>query len=178
VQQVETLTVADQFVGAQLRCDENAVPFTDFSKDLRKVETTANFSYISPNLCNAGFLATCPVGSPEGAVAADAFLAKVIPEILASPAYKKDGLLIVSFGAADPAPPVDPAVPPPADPKKVGALLISPLLAPGATDGAPYSPYSLLRSIEDLFNLSPLGSAAGTKVSSFAPAFTAGNGGD
>jgi hypothetical protein len=159
-------------------CDENAVPFTELAKDLKKAQSTTNFSYVSPNLCNAGFRGTCPPGAPEGAVAADAFLAKAVPEILSSPAYKQDGLLIVSFGAADPAPPADPTVPPPADPKKVGALLISPLLAPGATDGAVYSPYSLLRSVEDLFNLSPLAAAGGAKVKSFASAFTAGNGGD
>jgi len=158
-------------------CDENDVPLSELAGDLKKVDSTANLSYISPGLCNAGFLSTCPEGTTEGAAAADAFLAKVVPEILASPAYKQDGLLIVSFGAADPAPPTDPAVAP-ADPKKVGALLASPLLAPGATDGAAYNPYSLLRSIEDLFALEPLGAAAGAKVRSFAPAFSAGNGGD
>ena len=100
-----------------------------------------------------------------------------MPEILASPAYKKDGLLIVSFGAADPAPPADPAAAA-ADPRKVGGLLVSPLLSPGGTDGASYGPYSVLRSIEDLFGLDPLGKAAGAKVKSFASAFTAGNGGD
>jgi phosphatidylinositol-3-phosphatase len=230
VHEVETLSLADQLVGAQLRwhgyfegmadeegqpdncvhpepeapvipnatgysarlnpfvffhslldlgdCDENSVPFTKLTKDLKKADTAANFSYVSPSLCNAGFRGACSPGTPEGATAADAFLAKVVPEILSSPAYKQDGLLIVSFGAADPAPPTDPAVPPPADPRKVGALLISPLLTPGATDGVAYTPYSLLRSVEDLFNLSPLGNAAGTKVRSFAPAFTAGNGGD
>lgn len=230
VHEVETLTLADQLVGARLRwhgyfegmvdeagqpdncvrpepeaavtpnasgysarlnpfvffhslldlgdCDENAVPLTELAGDLKKVDSTANFSYVSPNLCNAGFRGTCPAGAPEGAAAADAFLAKVVPEILASPAYKQDGLLIVTFGAADPAPPLDPAAAPPADPRKVGTLLLSPLLSPGATDAAPYNPYSLLRTTEDLFNLSPLGNAAGTKVRSFASAFTAGNGGD
>ena len=230
VHEVETLTVADQLVGAQLRwhgyfegmldeegkpdscvrpepeaavaaneegyspllnpfvffhslldlgdCDENDVPFTDLTGDLKKPETTANLSYISPSLCNAGFLGECREGAPEGAAAADAFLAKVVPEILKSPAYKQDGLLIVSFGAADPAPPTDPAAPPPAEPLRTGALLVSPLLAPGATDGAAYDPYSVLRSIEDLFNLSPLGNAGGKKVRSFASAFVASNGGD
>ena len=76
---------------------------------------------------NAGVAGQCAPGTPEGAAAADAFLAGLVPKILASPAYKKDGLLIVTFGAADP----DPAAPP-SDPKKVGALLVSPLLAPGA----------------------------------------------
>jgi hypothetical protein len=158
-------------------CDENDVPLDELAGDLRKAESTPNLSYISPSLCNAGFRGTCPEGTADGAAAADAFLAKAVPEILASPAYKKDGLLIVSFGASDPAPPVDPAAPP-VDPKKVGALLVSPLLAPGGTDGAAYDPYSLLRSIEDLFALEPLGAAGGAKVRSFAPAFTAGNGGD
>jgi len=158
-------------------CDENDVPLSELSGDLKKADSTANLSYISPSLCNAGFRGTCPEGTADGAIAADAFLAKVVPEILASAAYKQDGLLIVSFGAADPAPPTDPAAAP-ADPKKVGAVLASPLLAPGATDGAAYTPYSLLRSIEDLFALEPLGAAAGAKVRSFAPAFSAGNSGD
>ena len=222
---VETLTLADQFVGARLRwhgyfegmtdaegkadncvhpepeaaevpgasgysarlnpfvfyhslldlgdCDENDVPLDGLAKDLKKPDSTANFSYISPNLCNAGFRDQCPEGAAAGPAAADAFLAKVVPEILASPAYKKDGLLIVSFGAADP----DPAAPP-SDPKKVGAVLVSPLLAPGATDAAPYTPYSVLRSIDELFNLQPLAAAGGTQVRSFASAFTAGNSGD
>ena len=229
VQPVETLTLADQFVGARLRwhgyfegmtdpegkpdncvhpepgaadtpnasgyaaqlnpfvffhslldlgdCDENDVPLDELAGDLRKTDATANFTYVSPGLCNAGFRGTCPEGAVDGAAAADAFLAEVVPEILASPAYKKDGLLIVAFGAADPAPPTDPAAPP-ADPRRTGALLVSPLLAPGGTDGAAYGPYSLLRSIEDLFALDPLGRAAGAKVKSFASAITAANGGD
>lgn len=159
-------------------CDENDAPLSELPADLKKPDTTANLSYISPNLCNAGFRGKCPEGTADGAAAADATLAKLVPEILASPAYREDGLLIVSFGAADPAPPVDPASTPEADPKKVGALLVSPLLTPGATDGAAYDPYSLLRSLENMFGLQPLEKAGGVKVRSFASAFTAGNNGD
>ena len=43
-------------------------------------------------------------GTPDGAAAADAFLAPLVPKILASPAYKKDGLLIVGFGQVNPGP--------------------------------------------------------------------------
>jgi len=158
-------------------CNENDVPLDELAGDLEEADTTANFSYLSPNLCNAGFRGRCPEGTADGAAAADAFLAKVVPEILASPAYEADGLVIVSFGAADPAPPADPAAAP-ADPKKVGALLVSPLLAPGGTDGTQYTPYSLLRSLGEMFALEPLGKAGGAKVHSFASAFTAANGGD
>lgn len=159
-------------------CDENAVPLDELAGDLRKPETTANLTYVSPGLCNAGFHGKCPDGSAEGAAAADAFLAEIVPEILASPAFKADGLLIVGFGASDPAPPADPAAARAVAPKKVGALLLSPLLAPGSTDGTAYDPYSLLRSLEDLFGLQPLEKAGGAKVRSFASAFAAGNGGD
>jgi phosphatidylinositol-3-phosphatase len=157
-------------------CAENDVPLDQLARDLKRAETTADFSYISPDLCNAGFRGTCPAGTAEGAAAADAFLARAVPEILASPAYEQDGLLVVGFGAADPAPPSDPAAA--ADPKKVGALLLSPLLAPGGTDGIAYNPYSLLRSTDELFGLEPLANAGGAKVRSFAAAFGAGNGGD
>jgi hypothetical protein len=159
-------------------CADNDVPATELAKDLKTVDATANFSYLSPDLCDAGFRGQCPEGTPDGAAAADAYLAKVVPEILASPAYKKDGLLIVTFGAADPAPPTEPVAAPPANPLKVGAVLVSPLLTPNSTDGAHYNPYSLLRSTEDLFGLEPLGAAAGTKVRSFASAFSTGNAGD
>jgi len=159
-------------------CTENDVPLSELAKDLKKAETTANFSYISPNLCNAGFSGQCGEGVVAGPAAADAFLAAQVPKILASPAYKEDGLLIIAFGALDPMPPGEPAAPPPADPLGVGALLVSPLLPPGSTDTAPYNPYSLLRSTEDLLGLSPLARAGGTKIRSFSGAFDSGSAGD
>jgi len=154
-------------------CASNDVPASGLAKDLKKKpDAVANFDYIAPNLCNSGFRGQCPEGTPDGAAAADAWLEKTAAEILASPAYKKDGLLIVSFGAADPAAAEELAAAG-GDPLKVGALLVSPLLTAGGTDGAAYDPYSLLRSVDELFGLSPLGEAEGAKVRSFAAAFVA-----
>jgi hypothetical protein len=153
-------------------CAANDVPLSELAGDLKRADATANFNYIAPNLCNSGFRGQCPEGTADGAAAANAWLEKVVPEILESPAYKKDGLLIVSFGAADPAPPADPAAAP-VDPLQTGTLLVSPLLTPGGTDATHYDPYSLLRSIEDLFGLAPLGAAEGKQVRSFAAAFVA-----
>jgi hypothetical protein len=149
-------------------CSLNDVPLTELEKDLGKVDSTPSYSYISPNLCNVGVSGQCAPGAPDGAAAADAFLAAWVPKILASSAYKQDGLLIVTFGQVNSAAPVDPAAAPSsADPLKVGTLLVSSFLTPGSTDGVAYDPYSLMRSTEDLFGLSPLGKAAGTKVKSF-----------
>jgi hypothetical protein len=162
-------------------CSAIDVPLTELDKDLKKTETTPNFTYISPNLCNAGVAGQCPAGAPQGAAAADAFLSLVAPKILKSAAFKKDGLLIVSFDQVSP-PAVDPttglAAPPAAEPLKVGALLISRYASPGSTDATPYDPYSMLRSVEDLFQLSHLAGAAPSKVHSFASALLGENGGD
>jgi outer membrane biosynthesis protein TonB len=162
-------------------CSENDVPLTELEKDLGKVESTPNYSYISPNLCNAGVSGQCAPGAADGAASADAFLATLAPKILASPAYKRDGLLIVTFGQANPAA-IDPATgiaaTPTGDPKKVGALLVSQFISPGSTDAVAYDPYSLLASTEDLFGLAHLGNAEGAKVRSFAPALLGENSGD
>lgn len=159
-------------------CATNDVPLTELDKDLKKVETTPNYSYISPTPCNAGVVGQCPTGAPQGAAAADAFLATLVPKILKSAAYKKDGLLIVTFNQVSPADPSVPATTPSPDPLKVGALLLSRYASPGGTDAAAYDPYSMLRSVEDIFQLDYLAGAGGTKVRSFAPALLGQNGGD
>jgi phosphatidylinositol-3-phosphatase len=162
-------------------CSANDVPLTELEKDLRKTEKTPNFSYIQPDLCDAGVLGQCEPGAPEGAAAADAWLATWIPKIIKSPAYKADGLVIVTFGAVNPVPNVDPTQPPtPPTSLKTGTLLVSRFLQPGATDGARYDPYSLLATNEDLFGLGRLGEAGGKKVKTLGPQLlgTEENGGD
>ena len=158
-------------------CATNDVPLEQLPADLRKAEKTANYSYIAPTPCDAGATGQCPPGSAEGAAAADAFLAKLVPEILASPAYKEDGLLIVSFGAANPV--AAGAAPAPAeDALHVGGLLVSRFLTPGATDVTSLDPYSLLRTTEDLFGLGYLGLAGGSKATSLGPALLGETSGD
>jgi hypothetical protein len=149
-------------------CAANDLPLTSIDADLRKADATANFSFISPSVCNAGSTTECPAGQSGGPAAADAFLAAWVPKVLASPAYKKDGLLIVTFSSLDPAPTATVPPGPPSSSRKVGTLMLSQFLSPGATDAKPYDPYSLLRSTEDMFGLSHLGAADGKKVKSFA----------
>ena len=119
------------------------MPITELKKDLKSEAKTPNFSYISPDLCSAGVTGQCPEGAPTGAAAADAWLAEVVPQILESPAYKKDGLLIVTFGGVNPpAPPAEgEAAPPPApNPLKTGALLVSKFITKGLDRRRPLQP--------------------------------------
>lgn len=158
-------------------CAVNDVALTELRADLRKIDSTPNFALISPDLCSAGVSGQCAPGAPDGAASADAFLAQWVPEILGSPAYEKDGLLIVTFGEAN-AVDLPSGAPPVEDEPTVGALLLSRFVSPGATDSGPYDPYSLLRTIEDLFGLDHLGLAGDDGVKSFAPRLLGENRGD
>ncbi len=149
-------------------CASSDVPLTELGTDLGTINSTPNYSFIAPSLCDAGVPGECPTGAPSGASGADAFLSKWVPQILASSAYQKDGLLMITFDEALPSPTLP----------KVGTLLLSPFVTHNTTDASPYNPYSLLRSTEDLFGLTHLGAAEGSTVSSFAPALLGETGGD
>jgi phospholipase C len=82
-------------------CAANVGPLARLEADLKSVATTPNFVFISPNLCNDGHDAPCKDGAPGGLVSADAFLKTWVKRIMASPAYRKDGLLIVTFDEGD-----------------------------------------------------------------------------
>jgi hypothetical protein len=156
-------------------CGLNDVPITGLTSALGKPDSTPDLTYVSPALCEAGAVGECPEGKQGGAAAADAFLAEWAPRILSSRAFKKDGLLIVTFDQLDPPAPVE-GTEPTAPSLKVGALLVSRFLSPGSTDAGPYDPYSLLRSTEDAFGLSHLGGAGGARVRSFTTALAEGAG--
>jgi phosphatidylinositol-3-phosphatase len=78
-------------------CATHVVNFNRLAQDLAFESTTPNFAFITPNLCHDGHDAKCKNGETGGLIGADAFLQKVVPMILNSPAYKEDGLLIITF---------------------------------------------------------------------------------
>lgn len=82
-------------------CDTNVVNLKRLPEDLKSVRTTPNLVFITPNLCNDGHDEPCIDGAPGGLVSADGFLRKWVPLILASPAYRRDGLLIITFDEGD-----------------------------------------------------------------------------
>ncbi len=156
-------------------CAANDVPLTRLSNDLSSAGTTANLTYITPNLCHDGHDTACVDGQPGGLVSADQFLSTWVPKIQASPAFKKDGLLVVTFDESD-SPQSDSSAgdgetPGPNSPApgisgpgggRVGAVVLGPSVKPGSSTATSYNHYALLGSIEDLFGLPHLGFAATT----------------
>jgi hypothetical protein len=167
-------------------CTENDVGLSALKSDLARPKRTPSFSYIVPGRCDDGDTTPCAAGQPAGMVAADGFLQRVIPEILASKAYKKSGLLAITVDEAPSSgeyadsssccgQPHFPNLPPAASAigipggGQVGALLLSPFIKGGNLEQGTYNHFSLLRTVEDFFGLAHLGYAAGKEVSSFSP---------
>jgi phosphatidylinositol-3-phosphatase len=166
----------------QARCDLHVVNLEALPKDLRSKGTTANYVFITPNLCNDGHDPDCIDGTPGGFTAIEAFLRKWVPLITASPAFKEDGLLIITFDESEgngpegataccgerplasarrPAGVIGPGG------GRIGAVLLSRYIKPGTVSRAPYNHYSLLRTVEDIFGLTHLGYAAEPDLQSF-----------
>lgn len=149
-------------------CALNDKPLTELAAALKaKPEKAPTVTWITPNLCNSGSTSECPEGRSGGPAAADAFLGEWGKKILASPAYKDDGMLIVTFDQVDPVP-VEAATPASGEEAlKVGTLLVSRFLSPGSEDPKPYDPYSTLRSTEELFGLGYLPTPEVKKAKSY-----------
>jgi hypothetical protein len=139
-------------------CITNDVTLDKLDTDLGSARTTPTFSFIAPDLCDGGTETPCADGRPGGVPAADAFLQQWVPKIEASAAYRHDGVIMIAFVSAVPAAAGQPA---PAAPPRTGVLLLSRFAKAGATVDTPYGPYDLLRSIEGLLALDPLGKAKG-----------------
>jgi hypothetical protein len=166
----------------QARCDAHVVNLDVLPKDLHSAATTPNYVFITPNLCNDGHDPLCIDGTPGGFQAVDAFLRKWVPLILASPAYKQDGLLVITFDESEgngpegstaccgekplasarrPAGVLGPGG------GRIGAVVLSPFIKPGTVSTVPYNHYSLLRTVEDIFGLGHLGYAAEPELQTF-----------
>ena len=87
-------------------CDAHVVNSRALAADLLDETTTPNYAFITLNLCHDGHegggKTPCADGTyPGGLISADKFLADTVPNILASPAFQHDGLLIITFDEAD-----------------------------------------------------------------------------
>jgi phosphatidylinositol-3-phosphatase len=168
----------------QARCNAHVVDLTRLPADLASVASTANYSFITPNLCNDGHDAECVDGRRGGLTAIDVFLRKWVPLIESSPAFRADGLLVVTFDESDgegaegssaccgerplPGARYRPGFSGPGG-GRVGAVVLSPFVKPGTVSATPYNHYSLLRTVESIFGLSHLGYAAEPDLEVFGP---------
>ncbi len=118
-------------------CASHDVPYTQFGTDLASATTLPDFAFISPNLCND--MHDCSVA------AGDAWLHANVSRILASPAFTTQrSLLVVTFDEGD------------ASDNTVACVFAGPAARAHTVSNAPYTHYSLLRTIEEAWGLNPL----------------------
>lgn len=169
-------------------CAEHVVPLAELDDDLGSIGHTPNLAFITPDLCDDGHDKASNLCEGGHLVSADRFLRPMVSRILNSPAYRQDGMLIITFDEADIEIKGGKVVPDDTDSSsccneptgpntvapgrtgpgggRTGALIISPYVKPGRDD-QPYNHYALLRSLEDMFGLNYLGFAAQPGLKSF-----------
>jgi len=149
------------------------------ASDLTSIATTPAYSFLTPNLCDDAHdgnpVQACSDGGKGGLPRADEWAMKYVPLILDSPAFKKDGLLILTVDEGSEAlaccgEPKSRNLPLTVDNGsessgdfgttagrgggQIGTVMISPFITPGTVDTTgTYNHYSYLRSMEDIFGI-------------------------
>jgi hypothetical protein len=146
--------------GTYARKHNPAISFTDISTDPTRCArihnlagfdpAAADFEMIVPNECND--MHSCPIGT------GDDFLKTFIPLITTSPPFADSILFITTDeGTSDVG-----------GGGRVATIVVSPLVGAGSRSAVRYDHYSLLRTIEDSWNLGCLGQAcSATSMSAF-----------
>lgn len=123
------------------RCIAHVRPYAELAADLQR-GTVARYVFITPDLCHSGHDSCAPLH--DHVRQADTWLAQELPAILASQAYRQGGVILITWdeGASGDHP--------------IGMIVVSPFAKPGYAGALPYSHASTVRTIEEIFGLTPL----------------------
>jgi hypothetical protein len=137
--------------GTYARKHEPAISWTSVSGDPARCARITDFSHFDPNLGNLWFIAPnlCHDMHDCSIATGDAFLHSWLPTILTSAAFS-DGVVFLTW---------DEGTTLVGGGGEVATLVISPLAKSGFTSAAIHTHYSLLRTIEDAWNLPCLANA-------------------
>ena len=155
------------------RCEAHTRDLEELRTDLKSAATTPNYNLIVANNCSNGHDASCQKLGPDGKVlpgglaGVDGFLKEWVPLIMASPAYQDGGMIIImgdenGFSSADACCGNDNPTnvgPNTATPGlfglgggRYGGVILSKFVAPGSVNDNKYNHYSILRSMENIFD--------------------------
>jgi hypothetical protein len=139
-------------VRSSSECISHIRPYSELSRDL-ETDAVASYNFITPNLCSD--MHDCSIGT------GDAWLAREVPKILTSKAYRDGGALFVTFDESA------------GSNVAIGFIALSPLVKPGYSNNLRYTHSSFLRSVQEIFGVTPLlGDAAkATNVSDLFRSF-------
>jgi phospholipase C len=126
-------------------CITHARPFSELATDLQN-DTVARYNFITPNECDdmrSQFLPACT--SIDFVKNGDTWLSQNVPAILSSAAYQDDGALFITWDEGTNS-----------SDGPIGMIALSPLAKAGYANAVSYDHSSTLRTIEEIFGLTPL----------------------
>jgi phosphatidylinositol-3-phosphatase len=132
-------------------CITHVRPYSEFADDLRN-NTVACYNFIIPNDANQGEKAASPGSSKVKQC--DTWLATEVPRIQASRAYQDGGAILIvwdegaTHGVDNP----------------IGLIVVSPLAKVGYSNTLAYSHGSTLRTVQEIFGVTPLLRKAATAI--------------
>jgi phosphatidylinositol-3-phosphatase len=123
-------------------CMAHERPYSELATDLQK-NTVARYNFITPNMCN-DMHDSCPP-SNDPVRQGDSWLAKQVPMILSSQAYKSGGAIFITWNEAE------------SGDGPIGMIVLSAnAKGKGYSNTIHYTHSSLLRTVEEIFGVKPL----------------------
>ncbi|MGZ6143306.1 MAG: alkaline phosphatase family protein [Myxococcales bacterium] len=123
-------------------CIAHIRPYGELVSDLEK-GSVPQYSFITPNTCDdmhdsSGCATTNSIKN------GDTWLSQAVPQIVGSAAYRNGGALFITWDESE------------GSDVPIGFIALSPLIKPGYSSTVAYTHSSTLRSIEEIFGLTPL----------------------
>jgi phospholipase C len=130
-------------------CRNHVRPYSELASDLSS-GSVARYNFITPDLCNDmhGAFWQCVPFFTNLVKRGDDWLAREVPKILASAAYKDNGALFITWDESE------------GGEFPVGMIVLSPLAKVGYANSIHYTHGSTLRTVETIFGLPLLRDAA------------------
>jgi len=115
-------------------CIAHVRPYTQLASDLQQNQV-ARYNFITPNLCHD--MHDCSVATGDG------WLSTEVPKILGSAAYQH-GVLFITFDESE------------TGDGPIALMALSPFAKPGYSNSLSYSHSSMLRTLQEIFGVTPL----------------------
>jgi len=136
----------DDVTGSNNRDDSYCIahvrPYAELATDLGN-NTVARYNFITPNVCNDMHGSCAPLS--DNVKQGDAWLSTEVPGILASQAYAEKGVLFITWDEAA------------TGDGPIGMIVLSPVAKGGGySNRIHYTHSSTLRTVEEIFGVSPL----------------------
>jgi phospholipase C len=127
--------VTNNLSSSSANCIQHIRPFTELANDLKN-NTVARYNFITPNACNDMHDCSIKTG--------DTWLANNVPAILNSTAYKNGGVLFLTWDESE------------NSDGPIGMVVVSPFAKVNYSNSIHYDHSSTLRTIQEIFNVTPL----------------------